>query len=1051
MKKIVSLILTLALLVGTLAVLPVYAAATTSLVATEVTLGDGVLLNFYIEANGETSVTNAEPVTKNGKECYKITVSVAAKKMNDDVTVKLSGNSGAVGGEFTASVKDAVAEMFSGTDSTATKELITALLNYGAAAQRYFGYNTGDLVGTPVTDTSALKAASTPKVTITDDADIFLGATLVLEGTLKLRFYFEGNDRQVEIGGSTAEITNCDDRCYADVAITPDNITERFNVRCDNTFVKYSALNYLKNKVDDASLSEMVASIYAYSKATEKYLVARDCTHANLENEAIQYPSLYNRGMRSGTCTVCGDIVSEVFNKTSPDINKYNKTKSGGASYSDKINVANDILGTGKHFYPHSENGDAGRDLYVEFSLLYNETLANSSIGYLDLFRFENDDEANGHTLFYLSLKDNAEGQWCSYKGGFSTGNRADGGIFLGPDMPNAAEDESVTPASYVTIGDYGWHRIGLKLHQEASLNRGSVVYTVKATLYIDGVAVSGYYADLDEGSYNNLLFTATLGSNNKLSYKDMETSKNFYFYKLTSLSADDTFYIITADEYARAADSFALNVSPDATPEADTLRTNEGVTLDARAHFDVATTISDADIPAANGNTSGNRVLLVSIDGLRPDTLANSKYYEELRSLGSYTMNAQTINPSITMPAHMSMFHSVTAATHNMTSNLYKPSPSLKDGITEALYAEGLTAAMFLDWEKIQCLTKEYNGTERYFIPGRPTETGEEWYERSTVDLCNAVLDHVNNTPTDFTFLYFALGDSMGHDYMWLSDKYTWGVDHILENLIELIKSLPEDYTVIVTADHGGGGEDAYQHGSANVADMTIPLFIIGEGYEAGKVLNFDVSILDVTPTIADILDVEKKAYWEGNSLVNSIRAEKMTRRNLSDSEASAAALEIFLSRDSWGNYAKHGKIKSFEAKTKSLKIGATSNGRTAFAGFQLNKEAISEWVSLGYKYLSFTVMLSADSGAAPKYVDTYVYPYHDEFFVSEPFITDPDSPCEQYYAHGGKITLDLEALLACTTNGSGLNFILIKDGIWTASGEAYSTFAGIRFSKTL
>ena len=1049
MKKIVSLILTLALLVGTLAVLPV-SAASTKLVATDVTLGDGVLLNFYIEADGESSVTNAEPVMKNGKECYKITVSVAAKRMNDDVTVKLEGYTGSFGSSYTASVKDCMAEMFSGSDSAATKELISAMLNYGAAAQKYFGYDTNDLVGTPVSDTTALKAASAPKVTVNDSQKIFAGATLVLEGTLKLRFYFEGNDRAVEIGDSAASVTNVGDRCYADVALTPDNLNERFNVKCDNTYVKYSAINYLKNKADDKGLSEIVASIYAYSKATEKYLVARDCTHKTLENETIQYPSLYNRGMRTGTCVTCGDSITEVYDKTSADINQYNKTQHGGASYSDKINVANDILGVGRHFYPHAENNNLGRDLYVEFSLLYNETLANSSLGYIDLFRFENDDEADGHTLFYLNLKNDVDGQWCPYEGGFEPASRADAGIFLGPDTPNA-NVTTVTPSNYVTIGDYGWHRIGVLLHQEAKIDRGNLAYTVKATLYLDGVEVSGYYVNLIDQTYNNLLFTATIGSNGSLSYKDMESSKNFYFYKLTSLAADNTFYLVTADEYASADGSFVLDVTSDATPEADTLRINESLTLDAKAHFDVNTTIPDADIPASKGNTSGNKVLLVSIDGLRADAVANSKYYEELRALGSYTLNAQTINPSITMPAHMSMFHSVPAATHGMNSNLYKPSTSLKNGLTEVLYAEGLTAAMFLDWEKIQCLTKEYNGTQRYFIPGRPTTASEEYYERSTIDLCNAVLDHATNTPTDFTFLYFAVGDSMGHDYMWLSDKYNWGVDHVLENLIKLIKALPEDYTVIVTADHGGGGDnDPYQHGSTDVVDMTIPLFIIGDGFAKGEVLNFDVSILDVAPTVVDLLGIEGESYWVGTSLVRSIRKDQVTKKNLSATEANAAALDIFYSRSSWGDYSKHGKIKSFEASAKSLKIGATKN-RTAFAGFQLNKSAISEWVRLGYKYISFSVFLSASSGADPMFVDTYVYPYHDEFFVSKPFMTDPNSPSEQYYAHGTKITLDLEALLACTVNGSGLNFILIKDDIWTATGDAYVTFSNVTFSKTL
>ena len=108
-----------------------------------------------------------------------------------------------------------------------------------------------------------------------------------------------------------------------------------------------------------------------------------------------------------------------------------------------------------------------------------------------------------------------------------------------------------------------------------------------------------------------------------------------------------------------------------------------------------------------------------------------------------------------------------------------------------------------------------------------------------------------------------------------------------------------------------------------------------------------------------------------------------------------------------------------------------------------------MSEWVKLGYKYLSFNVSFSADSGTVPGFVDMYVYPYHDEFFVSTPVFVDPESPSEQYYMNGSTVKIDLEALLTCTTNGSGLNFILIKDNVWVPTGDAYITFSNVTFSK--
>ena len=136
--------------------------------------------------------------------------------------------------------------------------------------------------------------------------------------------------------------------------------------------------------------------------------------------------------------------------------------------------------------------------------------------------------------------------------------------------------------------------------------------------------------------------------------------------------------------------------------------------------------------------------------------------------------------------------------------------------------------------------------------------------------------IDHMKNTPTDFTFLYYALADEMGHTYKWMSDKYKWGIDHILENLLRVLAEVPDDYVVIITSDHGGGGDRGeYSHGSTNVVDMTIPLFIIGDGFEADKALDFDVSILDVAPTITDIMGVRTESYWIGKSILDAISEE--------------------------------------------------------------------------------------------------------------------------------------------------------------------------------
>ena len=76
------------------------------------------------------------------------------------------------------------------------------------------------------------------------------------------------------------------------------------------------------------------------------------------------------------------------------------------------------------------------------------------------------------------------------------------------------------------------------------------------------------------------------------------------------------------------------------------------------------------------------------------------------------------------------------------------------------------------------------------------------------------------------------------------------------------------KNYTVIITSDHGGGGGyGRNSHGSSSPEDMTIPFFIMGDGFEKGKQLE-GISIIDVAPTIAVLLGVSVENDWMGKSI---------------------------------------------------------------------------------------------------------------------------------------------------------------------------------------
>ena len=80
----------------------------------------------------------------------------------------------------------------------------------------------------------------------------------------------------------------------------------------------------------------------------------------------------------------------------------------------------------------------------------------------------------------------------------------------------------------------------------------------------------------------------------------------------------------------------------------------------------------------------NGDKVLLVSIDGMRPDALLSSDYADRLREISTYSTTATTVYPSYTLPCHMSMQHGVYPESHGVFTNTYTPSLQLVDGIAE-------------------------------------------------------------------------------------------------------------------------------------------------------------------------------------------------------------------------------------------------------------------------------------------------------------------------------------------------------------------------------
>ena len=249
-------------------------------------------------------------------------------------------------------------------------------------------------------------------------------------------------------------------------------------------------------------------------------------------------------------------------------------------------------------------------------------------------------------------------------------------------------------------------------------------------------------------------------------------------------------------------------------------------------------------------------KVLLILSDGLRPDSLDGIPEIEKLKKKSTYSLNAKTVMPSVTLPCHMSLIHSVDPGIHGTTTNTYAPQVRPVSGLFEQLKKAGKKCAFFYDWEELRDLSRPGSLAYNEFISGI-----EYGFEKTSKQLEKDAIKFLKENDMDFTFLYLGWTDGAGHEFGWMSNEYMRAVKEVCHMIDEVIASLDDEYTVFLTADHGGHER---MHGDDVPEDMTIPFFACGKPFAQGKEIE-NVSIKDIAPTIVKLLGADCAKEWEG------------------------------------------------------------------------------------------------------------------------------------------------------------------------------------------
>jgi arylsulfatase A-like enzyme len=246
---------------------------------------------------------------------------------------------------------------------------------------------------------------------------------------------------------------------------------------------------------------------------------------------------------------------------------------------------------------------------------------------------------------------------------------------------------------------------------------------------------------------------------------------------------------------------------------------------------------------PTAAPPAEPARVVIISVDGLRPDAITDPGVVAPtmlgLAGRGAFTWGAQTIQPSETLPSHSSMLSGEMPEIHGMTTDESAPTGFIPvPTVFTVAHAAGRRTALVASKSKFTWLHAP-GSLDSFQITGR-----------GDAAVADEAVARVRDG-FDLVVVHFADVDLAGHARGWMSPAYLEKVSAVDAAIGRIVAAASSQTTFIVTADHGGRGTS---HGAAANENRTIPWIIAGPGIAPGA-LSRPVVTMDTAATALHVL----------------------------------------------------------------------------------------------------------------------------------------------------------------------------------------------------
>lgn len=295
--------------------------------------------------------------------------------------------------------------------------------------------------------------------------------------------------------------------------------------------------------------------------------------------------------------------------------------------------------------------------------------------------------------------------------------------------------------------------------------------------------------------------------------------------------------------------------------------------------------------VPTFADDVPTNRLLVIGIDGCRPDALAAAQTpnLDALIKAGAFTDKTQILgdryrdNDTISGPGWSSFLTGVWADKHGVNDNSfagknYEPFPHFFRRIKDR-WPKARTGS-FVDWEPIDTHIVEAADV-RVVHPAK----GAINYAENDIVLAREASQFLSSGEPHVAMVYFGAVDETGHAHGFHSNvpEYMHAIETVDERVGEVVRAMKqranyakENWLVVVSTDHGGK-DKGHSDGHKVPEILTTFLIVSGPSSAKGKI-DQPTFIVDVTATGLAHLGVEIPAYMDGRAvgLANSNAGQK-------------------------------------------------------------------------------------------------------------------------------------------------------------------------------